>query len=896
MGEKNLVSLEAAMEAARTARVTFVLGERIEFTLHVPNMAALLALHADLVEEARCNEALGALLQAEDLEAAYPKIAPEITIAKRLLAALGRPVEALAPAECLCGLKEGVEEHDRERMQSAMEMSDRLGLTSKLQRSIDLAKQEIERLRGGLALEQQLRLDLKNGRSKHEGGGKWAHGPIETAALEKSLAAAAAFPLISKAGVRLMRLAEAALQLRAMIRKDDWAGLAALLRGMADVEVLGSEEVEAAKTELSDMHAVYIRRLEEAMGAGRAVRVAHGSWDRGQLSTTELLAATTALANFPAETEAGATLLAQAGFVASMRKEMLDGCGNKADTWQGLDALLQAPCSRTGTLLLQAASLLKLEEVRAAEQELGEFLENLEKAVRAALATGRSTKSVGKWSHEGITTTALTATLAELQAFPRTSDAGKALAAQAAFVVQLREALLVSDWAKAATWAGLSELLETPTAAALPTCTELGAARQEFGEMRQATEDKTSTELDAHRAVRQPDGSWDHSEIATAALKAASAELEAFPRMGDAGRALAALATFVVPLREALLGCRWGVSAGWGAVVELLEVGAANVSAAQAAQVLAEKSEVKAALQEVGEMRAFTEEAVRAALATGRSTKSVGKWSHEGITTTALTATLAELQAFPRTSDAGKALAAQAAFVVQLREALLVSDWAKAATWAGLSDLLHGNELSLLETAAERGGAEAWDASEVAAAREELEGKRAETEAVLKGPMDSGRSVRSGTLKHAQVPVWEHGGIETEALLKAAAEVEDFPRLTEAAKLLASGAREVASLRTLLRGCSWEDAATWGGLASFLDEMRDFEMQELEEVKAAAEELLDMRVNTEEATRADLATGRSVKPPDADEWSHSALSTTSLTASLQQLRAFPRVSDVGRAL
>ena len=65
MAEKNLASLEAAMEAARAARVTFVLGARLEFTLHVPNMAALLALHADLVEEARCNDALGALLQVE---------------------------------------------------------------------------------------------------------------------------------------------------------------------------------------------------------------------------------------------------------------------------------------------------------------------------------------------------------------------------------------------------------------------------------------------------------------------------------------------------------------------------------------------------------------------------------------------------------------------------------------------------------------------------------------------------------------------------------------------------------------------------------------------------------------------------------------------------------------
>ena len=76
--------------------------------------------------------------------------------------------------------------------------------------------------------------------------------------------------------------------------------------------------------------------------------------------------------------------------------------------------------------------------------------------------------------------------------------------------------------------------------------------------------------------------------------------------------------------------------------------------------------------------------------------------------------------------------------------------------------------------------------------------------------------------------MWEHGGIATDALLKAAAEVEAFPRLSEAAKLLAGGAREVASLRSLLLGCAWEDAATWGGLASFLDGMRDFETQELE--------------------------------------------------------------------
>ena len=344
------------------------------------------------------------------------------------------------------------------------------------------------------------------------------------------------------AQVRLMSQAALALELRALLKRDDWVGLAALLDDcsrMVDAE--GHEEVESARSEINDMHAEYVTRLEAAMGAGRAVRVAHGSWDRGQLSTTELLAATTALANFPAETAAGAALLAQAGFVASVRKELVGGCAATAATWQGLDALLQAA----------AAPLLQLEEVR----------------------------------------------------------------------------------------------------------------------------------------VRRSRGRFYYS---------------------------------------LLWSCLLRIYLLW---------------------------QVRAAEQELGEFLENLEKAVRAALATGRSAKSVGKWSHEGIATAALTAALAELCAFPRTSDAGKALAAQAAFVIELREALLVSDWAKAATFAGLSDLLHGSDLALLEAAAERGGAEAWDATEVAAAREELEGKRAETEAVLKAAMDSGRSVRSATLKHGKVPV-----------------------------------------------------------------------------------------------------------------------------------------------
>lgn len=67
-------------------------------------------------------------------------------------------------------------------------------------------------LKGGLSLEQQLALDLQHGCSKFEGNGVWTHGSIETASLEKALAAAAAYPVVSKSGLRLMKQAEASLQ------------------------------------------------------------------------------------------------------------------------------------------------------------------------------------------------------------------------------------------------------------------------------------------------------------------------------------------------------------------------------------------------------------------------------------------------------------------------------------------------------------------------------------------------------------------------------------------------------------------------------------------------------------------------------------------------------------
>ena len=456
-----------------------------------------------------------------------------------------------------------------------------------------------------------------------------------------------------------------------------------------DDEVLvASDEVQAAKRELNDVYQTYTRRLEEAMQRGRSMRVAHGSWDRGQLSTLELLETKASLVAFPFQTDVGRALVAQAGtfslgplrvhhlhhkkpssnpsflrfqanFIASLRKEILSGCGNKASSWIALDALLQGA----------ERGFRGLEEVKSAEQELAEYGETLEKAVRQALATGRTAKTQGTWTHYGVS---------------------------------------------------------------------------------------------AHLPI--------------------------------------------------------------------------------------------------------------------------------------LVAALAELEAFPRKSEPADALVAEAAFAIKLREALVQCAWDDSESWCGLSDLLYSGELATLEAAAAVGGT--WDGSEVAAARQELEDKRLASEVAVKEEMGKGRSVRSGELLHGgKVQVWSHAGIETEALLRAAQECDAFPRPSEAGRLLAESGRVCHDLRKRLQQCSWEDAATgWDGLAVFLESIQDYELQELEEMKAAAEELSDMRCHTEESVRAALSKGRSLLPAGEIEWSHDEIATAELTAALQQLSSFARMSDIGHAL
>ena len=135
----------------------------------------------------------------------------------------------------------------------------------------------------------------------------------------------------------------------------------------------------------------------------------------------------------------------------------------------------------------------ELDEVKDAQTEMEEVRIGTERAVEAALASGRAVKVDGVWSHDGVSTSALAAAKVQVEAFPRVSDEGTKLAEQAALVIGLREALLTCDWAQAASWAGLVHLLDgiEGEGAALD---EVSAAWQEVADKRAAASMQKSTD------------------------------------------------------------------------------------------------------------------------------------------------------------------------------------------------------------------------------------------------------------------------------------------------------------------------------------------------------------------------------------------------------------------
>jgi hypothetical protein len=76
----------------------------------------------------------------------------------------------------------------------------------------------------------------------------------------------------------------------------------------------------------------------------------------------------------------------------------------------------------------------------------------------------------------------------------------------------------------------------------------------------------------------------------------------------------------------------------------------------------------------------------------------------------------------------------------------------------------------------------------------------------------------AGALSAASIAAsWDHSSIKLEALQKAAAECEAFPKQAEWGVTVVKRARAVLSVREAQLKCSWTDSKSWAALMTALD-------------------------------------------------------------------------------
>ena len=178
------------------------------------------------------------------------------------------------------------------------------------------------------------------------------------------------------------------------------------------------------------------------------------------------------------------------------------------------------------------------------------------------------------------------------------------------------------------------------------------------------------------KKVNGPNGEallWDHSQISTAEIDEAVAAIGAFPLLGAQAAALIKQAELVSKVRTHLLACAWSdLHALLGSISDLS---------------LAQLDEVRAAGQELEEMREATEGELATALTMGRSLKVIGKkttmadksyyvaveWDHSGLETgkRRLQRAVSVVEAFPKATDGATKLLANAQLVLSLRTLIL---------------------------------------------------------------------------------------------------------------------------------------------------------------------------------------------------------------------------------
>ena len=729
-----------------------------------------------------------------------------------------------------------------------------------------------------------------------DGSHTWSHAELSTTEVVAALAQLRAFPKVSDAGVALGKLADAILELRAVLAKAPWtaelatdgtaragwAELATWLEAAAGGAFAREEEVANACQAFADkrvsVEAMARATLDRERSEAPPPAQPNAAWSHASLSVAGLQSGLAELAAFPRTSEVGKALEALLRLMITLREALLAADWESAASWAPLADALDSGV---------AQSLATAEPVMQIRAEFEAKCAATEAAVQACLDTGRAVPLAGGgWSHEPIAVVPLVGARKELDAFPRPSEAGRRLAALAGIAIEVREALLAASFTDAASWAKLANVIDA--CSMRPEASELGelaSAVEELEAARSGFEGAVSAELRRGRVARRaPVASvavnaaelatrWSHEPISAAELLSAAAEHDAFPRPSAAGRALVSRARVAAALREATLSCDITRAASWSLLCSALDQAARQLPPDELALI----EDYTDARDELADARTFTELNVTSALASHRSLKVGGEWSHADLSAKELVAAVAELEAYPRVSDDGRDLATKAKQVIAIRLALSKCDWASASTWGGIAAALDAvpPELATLD--------------EISAARTELLEKRDSVVAAVRAELLRGASLRSAGAGGG----WDHTGISTAALDAAAAEAAAFPRPAPEAARLLEEARAISSLRAALKDAKFGAALSWQPLAAFL--AGHAALDELDEVRAAWQELREARDATTAVLTSAIANGCSRSVGAAKAWDHSALDAKSLHAAAVELDTFPRLTGAGDA-
>lgn len=648
------------------------------------------------------------------------------------------------------------------------------------------------------SLEAALKAALGQGRSvKRAGGGgegtdTWSHEALSTEMVAAPLEQLRSFPRPSDAAASLGALADATLALRELLggcvwearlasdaaAQAAWTKLAEWLHAAKSGSYANGEEVLAAAAELADKRAAVAKEVKTALSSGRATRPVGGAskWSHDKVETSALEAALTELRALPAPLGVSEGLLdKQAALAITLRLAVQAASWDAASSWVALsDALASAPAQHP------EEGGVDLADAKAEHEAARAYFEGL---VLAELGRNRSVRKVKLgnsdegWNHDSIKIEPLAKAAEELSHFPRPSERAAALGDLARVSVLVREALLQCTWQRSSSWTPLVEALEQ--GASLPRPAELlqaggpsdefDDARAELDEMRVLTERKVKEALATGHAIKRGD-MWNHKTIATSALEHALANLTEFPAMSDVGRQLAVEGKLVLGIRSALVKCEWKQAASWLPLIEALDAVPAEHT---------EHTEIVSANKELAEKRLETLQAVRGALQKGASVKTssaVGGWSHASIEVAALRTATDECAAFPRPPAEATSLIASARLIIQLREALLQVQVQNATSWAPAAAVLGSLPTDDLALA------------EVKAALLEFRQAR---EAVVTSVLDCMRRGCSKPPAGAAKAMWDHSALDSESLVRAALQLEHFPRVGDGPRVSVGGRASV---------------------------------------------------------------------------------------------------------